>query len=208
MHLPVLGLERSVGYDSLQGMTVHEVMDSPQRVKLTVEDFLLLDRSGAFEAYAKAELIDGTIFVVNAQFSEHMKAKVRLLRRLADACDARSSGWEAWSEGSIAMPGGNLPQPDIFITLETPTTGAVRIETVALVVEIADTTASFDLGAKARLYAANGVAEYWVVDLQARQVRQFWAPDAQAYHEKRSIAFGDPIVAVTLSGLRADTADL
>lgn len=193
---------------NLLRMTAHEAMGAPQRAKLTVEDFLLLDRSGAFEAYAKAELIDGTIFVVNAQFSEHMKAKVRLLRRLADACDDLASGWEAWSEGSIAMSGGNMPRPDIFITRETPTTGAVRVETVALVVEIADTTVSFDLGKKAALYAANGVAEYWVVDLQARQVRQFWAPDAQIYQEKRSVAFGDPITAVTLPGLSVSTLDL
>ncbi|MCW1431011.1 Uma2 family endonuclease [Novosphingobium sp. JCM 18896] len=189
-------------------MTVHEVMDSPQRAKLTVEDFLLLDRSGAFEAYAKAELIDGTIFVVNAQFSEHVKAKVRLLRRLADACDASTAGLEAWSEGSVVMSGGNMPEPDVFITRETPMTGPIRVETVALIVEIADTTADFDLGQKAALYAANNVAEYWVMDLKAGQVHQLYAPRADTYAESRCVPFGESVEAVTLSGIRVSTKDL
>ena len=72
MHSAGFSLEPRERYDILHGMTVHEPLDSPQRAKLTVEDFLLLDRSGAFDAYAKAELINGTIFVVNAQFSEHI----------------------------------------------------------------------------------------------------------------------------------------
>lgn len=32
---------------------------SPLRVKLRIEDYLLLDRAGAFDAYAKTELIEG-----------------------------------------------------------------------------------------------------------------------------------------------------
>ena len=68
-------------------MTAHRALTKPHAAKLTVDEFVLLDRSGAFDSYAKTELIDGRIIVVNAQFSEHMTAKVTLLRRLADACD-------------------------------------------------------------------------------------------------------------------------
>ena len=38
------------------------------------------------------------------------------------------------------------------------------------VVEVSDTTVSFDRSKKARLYSSAGVLEYWVVDLKARSV--------------------------------------
>ncbi|MFN3946293.1 MAG: Uma2 family endonuclease [Allosphingosinicella sp.] len=78
----------------------------------------------------------------------------------------------------------------------------------ALIVEISDTTLAFDLGTKARAYAANNIAEYWVVDLPGGRVRQLWSPSANGYAESREIAIGQPIEAVTLTGLRVETAGI
>lgn len=181
---------------------------APERLPLSVEDFLLLDHGGAFATYAKTELIDGTIYVVNAQYSEHMTAKVRLLRRLADACDALGGGLEAWSEGSVRFGPTSLPEPDLFVTRETPRAGPVRGETVALVVEIADTTRDFDLGEKAALYASAGVPEYWVVDLPAAKIHQLWAPEGEAFRERREVELGARIEAMTVAGLGVETSGL
>ena len=189
-------------------VTALEALTTHAPVKLTVEDFLVLDRAGAFASYNKTELINGMILVVNAQYSEHLKAKVRLLRRLADACDAMGHGFEAWSEGSVEMGQASMPEPDIFITRETPGSGAVRRETIALIVEVSDTTQAFDLGEKARLYAENGVPEYWVVDLKAKAVRQMWSPGAKGYGERRDVALGERVEAVTIAGLRVETVGL
>ena len=41
---------------------------------------------------------------------------------------------------------------------------------MALVVEVADSSLAFDRGPKARLYAAAGIPEYWIVNLVDRQV--------------------------------------
>ena len=43
----------------------------PQRTRLRIEDFLLLDRSGAFGDAAKTELLDGDIYIMNSQFQRH-----------------------------------------------------------------------------------------------------------------------------------------
>ncbi len=189
-------------------MSLLEKLTSPHAARLSVDDFLILDRSGAFESYAKTELIDGKIYVVNAQYSEHMKAKVHLLRRIADACDALCDGLEAWSEGSIAMAPASMPEPDIFITTATPTSGPVDEKTVALIVEISDTTAKYDLGKKARLYASAGVPEYWVVDLAAGKLHQMWSPSAKAYAEKREVALGERVAAATITGLAVETGGI
>ena len=47
-----------------------ELLTSPHPALLTSRDFLLLADSGAFEQYAKAELIEGKIFVVNVHCAD------------------------------------------------------------------------------------------------------------------------------------------
>ncbi|WP_010217460.1 Uma2 family endonuclease [Sphingomonas sp. PAMC 26621] len=126
-------------------MTAQDALAVPFTAKLTVADYLLLDRSGAFDAYAKTELIDGAVVAVNAQFSEHFTVSNRLYLRLVAACAALDRDVEAWMEGSIGMPPHNVPQPDMFVTNTTPVSGLVDKNTVLLIVEVASTTLRTDL---------------------------------------------------------------
>lgn len=189
-------------------MTVQDALARPFSAKLTVEDYLLLDRSGAFDAYAKTELIDGRVYAVNATMSEHFIAASRLFRRLADSCDALGTGIEAWAEGSVEIAPHNVPQPDMIVTSATPAAGLAAIEAILLVVEVAATTLVRDLNRKRRVYARAGVPEYWVVNVAARVVHQMWSPAADTYAERREIPFGTPIEAATVPGLRVATANL
>ena len=50
----------------------------PLPVKLRVEDYLLLDGSGAFDGYGKTELLDGEVVYMNAQHRPHARIKSRL----------------------------------------------------------------------------------------------------------------------------------
>lgn len=65
------------------------------------------------------------------------------------------------------------PEPDLIVTnkdlshFQTLNPGP---QDLSLVVEIADTTLSFDLTSKARLYARAGIAEYWVLDISSRRM--------------------------------------
>lgn len=200
-----MSFDCALRHDMQHAMSLHEKLTSPHTARLTVDDFLVLDRSGAFDSYSKTELIDGRIIVVNAQYSEHMMAKVTMLRRLADACDALGGGLQAWSEGSIAMAPSSMPEPDLFITNQRPKSGPVQIETVVLIAEISDTSAKYDLGTKLHLYARAGVPEYWVVDLEAGKLHQMWSPAAKGYAEKREVALGERVESVTIAGLAVET---
>lgn len=104
-------------------MDAQSLLAEPQPVKLTVDDFMLLERAGAFDDYSRTELIDGTIVEMSPQHSDHYKTHSRLYRRLADACDALDRGVEAWIEGSVSMPPHSMPMPDIFVTNEKPESG-------------------------------------------------------------------------------------
>jgi Uma2 family endonuclease len=65
-----------------------------------------------------------------------------------------------------------------------------------------------DLGQKAAAYAAAGIPEYWVADANGRVIHQLCAPVGEAYAERREVAFGEMVEAVTIKGLRVETGGL
>jgi Uma2 family endonuclease len=56
-----------------------------------------------------------------------------------------------------------------------------RGDELLLAVEVADSSAGFDLSRKVTLYAAAGIREYWVVDLTRRMVVVHRNPDGVTY---------------------------
>jgi Uma2 family endonuclease len=77
-----------------------------------------------------------------------------------------------------------------------------------LVVEIADSSLAYDLGRKAGIYAAFGVAELWVIDAVKLTTRIHREPTPTGYRWIADVPAGQqlvpqavPALAVTLSGL-------
>lgn len=189
-------------------MNLLETWTEPRPVKLTIDDFSLLDRAGIFDRYAKTELIHGRIVAVNAQHRPHARAKSLLHRRLADALEVLGAPLEVLVEVSVAIPPDHLPEPDLTVTNEPIGEGPVPAGSVVMVVEVADTTAVHDRGEKARVYAAGGIPEYWVVDIEAGEVARFWTPGTEGYAQKDAVPFGERILAATLPGLVVETGGL
>ncbi|WP_217429756.1 Uma2 family endonuclease [Sphingomonas bacterium] len=183
------------------------ILTMPERLRLRVEDFVLLADSGAFDAYAKSELIDGEVYVMNAQWSRHARVKSRLARELGNVLEAIGGELEALIEVSVRASDHDMPEPDIALTSWRGDRD-VPVATVALVVEVADTTLEGDLGRKLRLYAAAGVPEYWVVDVNDGRILVHHQPGAESYGSRRAVAFGERLVAVTVAGLAIDTGVL
>lgn len=178
----------------------------PLPVKLRIEDYLLLDRSGAFDGYAKTELIEGQIFYMNAQHRPHARIKMKLYDAISAALREARSPLTAFVEASISIPDHGVPEPDIVLTSEPDGEGLIPLPSVALVIEVADTTLGSDLGRKAALYATAGIPEYWVADVEAKVVHQLWAPEDDAYAQARTVAFGERIEAMTVAGLVVEVA--
>lgn len=175
----------------------------PQPFKLRIEDYELLDRAGAFYGL-RVELIAGRIVVVNAQFQRHALVKSRLGYRLQEVLKGTNSAYEAIVEGSLALSAYDLPDPDILVAIATGDRDYFRIEHVALVVEVSDSSLRYDLRDKRDLYAINGVAEYWVVDVTTRQVHQFWSVGKGVYAENRAVPLDGTLQSMTMPDLVID----
>lgn len=179
-----------------------------QPYRFTVDQFLALCDQGLFDGYAKSELIEGEIVVMNAQHSRHARIKTRLAVRLAIALETVGSKHEPQVEVSVRLSNGSLPEPDIAITSYRGT-GVVPVESVALVIEVSDSTLDYDLGTKADLYAAAGVPEYWVVDLNENRVLMHGnIRDDGDYGGQWAVPFGEALHALSIEGLVVDTLGL
>ncbi len=189
-------------HSSLRALTGH------RRYMFTADDYLLLDCSGAFREHAKTELIGGTIYAVNAQHVPHAKAHTSLFQALALACAHSRQDFAILIEVSVALSPNDMPQPDILLAHDLPEQGPVPVGSVALVVEIAHSSLDHDLGEKQHSYAAAGIFEYWVADVEGRVIHQLWSPSDGAYVERRTIPFGEAIVSATIEGLTVPTGSL
>lgn len=174
--------------------------DTPERLRLRVEDFELLEASGAFAERSKAELIDGDIYVVNAQFARHGLAKSRLLYLLMKRLEEIGSDFDVYSEVSLRVADDSMPEPDLFLA-PRQSFGPVPVNGVVLVIEVADSTLGTDLGRKLELYAAAGVPEYWVVDVNGGRIVIHHRPTAEGYAERSEVPIGGPLASATIDRL-------
>jgi Uma2 family endonuclease len=181
-------------------MTRPEALNVIRPLPLTVADFLLLDENGAFDGYGKTELLNGEIYYMNAQHSRHGRIKMRLASAIITALGALGSNLETMIEVSVRIEPSSAPIPDIVVTRYSGD-DLIPVDTVALTVEVADTTQKSDLGSKASLYATAKVPEYWVFDAKAGVLHQMWSPKGETYTQSRQIQAGQMITAETIDGL-------
>ena len=85
------------------------------------------------------------------------------------------------------------PQPDVVLLRPRPdcyTTSHPTPGDVLLVVEVSDTTLAYDRDVKVPLYAAAGILEVWLVDLQGRRVLVYRQPVDGTYRDVRGVEQG------------------
>ena len=178
-------------------------------VKLTARDFRVLAESGAFETYARTELIEGEIWAVNSVFRWHARTNTQFAFAIMKGLEAANIDLTVYGPGSIAMSDETVPEPDISVGLREPSADEpISLAAVRLAIELSDSTRDMDLRRKPHVYARHGVPEYWVADRKAQNLVIHSSPTAEGYARVEVIAFGEPVEARTLPGLTVETASL
>jgi Uma2 family endonuclease len=123
------------------------------------------------------------------------------------------TAWVSRNEQPLALADSD-PQPDVMVVAGRFEDYTDHPTTALLVVEVADTTLAYDTKTKAELYATAGVADYWVLDLDNRQLHVFRDPQpladalgATAYQTHLTLSPTDhiaPLAAPTASVLVGD----
>jgi Uma2 family endonuclease len=144
----------------------------------TRDEYIQMSEWGWFTE-CKVELIGGEVIEMAAQFNYHA-AGVTLT---ADALRAAfGSAYWVRTQATIDLSPHGMPDPDVAVVPGSPRTAPRHgIPTSALlVVEVSESTLSVDRNLMASLYAAGGIADYWIVNLVQRQLEVYRSPVADA----------------------------
>ncbi len=125
----------------------------------------------------KAELIEGIVYVASPlRFNSHSKPHSQIIGWLV-AYQARVTGLEVGIEPTVRLDDENEPQPDAVLfrlggNAQIDSEGYI-VGSPELIVEIAASTASYDLHSKKRVYEHHGVKEYIVWRTLEQQIDWF-----------------------------------
>lgn len=165
-------------------MTVSNSLPDLETTRLkrwTVDDYHRMDELGILDASERTELLSGQITLMAAKGTPHVTS----LHLLANAVRAQLDETAlVRTQDPIQLDNFSEPEPDLAVVQGEILDYAdqhPRPEQVYLVVEVADSTLKQDCGLKARLYAQAGIADYWVLDLNNRQLHIFREPTPTGY---------------------------
>lgn len=145
-----------------------------QSAVATIEELLALPDDGL-----RHELLDGVHVVTPAPLLPHQAVLGEFAYALRRALEANDELVLLASPADVVLGPRTLVQPDLFVVRKRPGQFLKQWSDVGipvLAIEfLSPGTAARDRGAKRRIYQRAGVAEYWIVDLDARLVER-WQP--------------------------------
>lgn len=161
---------------------------APRSYKWTVDEYYELGELGLF--YGKrVQLIRGEIIEMSPMKSGHFTA----IRMLTDIlAKIFGQGYEIRPQAPLRLGGANEPEPDIAVVVGSVSDYAAEHPTSAvLVVEVADSSLRFDRTTKLRLYAENGIEDYWILNLKQRQLEVYRTPQGDS---PEGFSYGEKLV--------------
>ncbi len=144
----------------------------PPRKRWTRAECAALEATGLLEQ-EKLELVEGELISKMGKKRPHVNSASLLAEWLVQIFGFRFVNQEAPIDVAPEDNPTNEPVPDVIVLkreLSHFPSGNPRPEDLRLVVEIADSSLTFDLTTKAVLYARAGIDEYWVLDVARRRL--------------------------------------
>jgi Uma2 family endonuclease len=140
-------------------------------------EYDVLVEQGAFDPGERIQLLDGELVVMSPQHAPHAGIVEALNERLMPALvgSARVRVQLPFAAGEHSEP-----EPDLVVVpVDEPRDR--HPQRALLVIEVADASLRLDLVRKARIYAAVGVPEYWVIDVARGVVHVHTDPTGEGY---------------------------
>ena len=188
----MLVVEMAVGYER----------EPPNRGPLTRTEYEGLVQRGVLEE-AHVELIHGRVVTMSPIGGPHRYSVRHLARILIEALGVRAN---VEVQASFAAPDESEPQPDVLVVPpgdyldESPSSAW-------LIVEVADSSLARDR-AKAALYAAADVTEYWIVNIRESAIEVYRQPGPTQYADVKRYERGERIVLVAFADVDVAVSDV
>jgi len=156
--------------------------NAPHPFRWTREAYHRLGELSFFPQNRRVELIEGEIIQMSPIGPRHAGV-VYFLNDFFGQLRGRAV---LGPQGPLGLTESSEPEPDLmllqyradFYSKSHPT-----VNDVLLVIEVSHTSAEFDLTKKMEIYAAAGIPEYWVVDLNRDLLVMHRSPSGDRYTE-------------------------
>ncbi len=157
---------------------------------------------------ARFELIGGDIVPKMTQHERH----IYTCKQVQKALEAIFGTDYVRLAAPIAIGEYEEPEPDAAV-MQRPLIDYLRLgtplpEEVRLVVEVSDRTLRQDLGAKKTQYGRAGIAEYWVININARTLHVFRGPTESGYAQETILSPEDAVSPLAAPKAVVAVADL
>lgn len=160
---------------------------------ITVAEYDRMIEAGIYTENDRIELLNGEIIELMPKGPKHTSANSRIVRFFI-----RLFGEKIIVRGQapIWLDGVSEPEPDIVLAKWNETEYSKAHPTPAdilLIMEISDTTLTYDREAKAKAYSRNGIQQYLLLNLQNETLEDFRQPGADGYGFKQTLRKGDSL---------------
>lgn len=175
-----------------------------------VGEYHRMAEAGIFGEDDRLELADGEIVEMTPIGWRHVRAVTVLTQLLAGALP----GYYVSVQNPIVFGERDEPQPDLALVRAEALEGSLpEASDVALVVEVAETSLTYDREVKVPLYALSGAPEAWVVDLASGAIEVYASPEASRvsagrYAKRRTFGRGEELRSFTVAGLHFAVRDV
>jgi Uma2 family endonuclease len=150
-------------------------LTAPRPRRWTKAEYHTMGELGWFD-FQRVELLDGEIFQMPVPGPPHCVS----LDKTSEVLAVIFPRQRYWLRNQMPLDLGldAEPQPDLAVADGPRASFPTHPTTALLVVEVSDTTLYIDRGRKAGIYARAGIADYWIVNVNSRQLEIYRRPVA------------------------------
>lgn len=182
--------------------------DAPREYSWTVEALHHAIDAGVFKEPMRLDLVHGRILERMPQGSLHLSRRIRIGRRLRSALEPRFFVVDECSvtlaaDGEVVVDIAVLWGSDGDYDDQNPTS-----QDVALLAEVAVSSAFYDLAEKALLYAQSGIGDYWVILPEREQVVIHRDPSPDGYRSATTLGLSETVSPLAAEGVTLAVRDL
>ncbi len=173
-----------------------------------INEWQRLGEANIFPPDSRLELIEGEILEmapIGFNHSGHINRLVKLLTKLIPG-DIIPSVQNPLRLGDLSEP-----EPDFMLLKPNADFYCSRhpnADDVLLLIEVADSSLSFDQNQKLHLYARHKIPEYWLMNLKDACIEVYRQPHDDIYGEKTTLRVGDSTSLSQLNQLTINIADI
>ena len=148
------------------------------RRRWTMAEIEAMVETGILLEDERFELIGGEIVPMSPKGNQHELLKASLNRYWAKRL---RDDFAFATETTFRISADTFLEPDFVFYRAVDTVANLRTDNALLVVEISNSSLSYDLGRKASLYAKSGIGELWVVNAVTFETHIHTGPGSETY---------------------------